>query len=238
MPVLQEFRYNETNGKSHYGYKDHIKADEKSKPIDSYSVTDDSVHNSQETENLLEEEDQGQGLHADSAYSGQPVKEIVEDYEMINHIHEKGYKNTPLTEEQKESNHHKSKTRARDDWIEALNMAVDNNCPLGSREYDLHLMSDNGSQPTSEKYEAAATLLGIKYITTSYSKSKGNADTERFMRTFKAEIIYPNEFDSLEEARKKVDNFITFYNYDYPHSALCYVSPIEFEKLNKYKYVA
>jgi len=34
-----------------------------------------------------------------------------------------------------------------DDWIEALNMAADNNCPLGSREYDLNLMSDNGSQP-------------------------------------------------------------------------------------------
>jgi len=34
-----------------------------------------------------------------------------------------------------------------DDWIEALNMAADNNCPLGSREYELHLMSDNGCQP-------------------------------------------------------------------------------------------
>ena len=103
--------------KSYCGYKDHVKADEKSKLIDSYSVTDASVHDSQETENLLEEEDKGQGLHADSAYSGQPVKEVVEKYEMTNHIHEKGYRNTPLTEEQKESNHHKSKTRARGEHI-------------------------------------------------------------------------------------------------------------------------
>jgi transposase InsO family protein len=124
-----------------------------------------------------------------------------------------------------------------DDWIEALNMAVDNNCPLGSREYELHLMSDNGSQPTSEKYENAASLLGIKHITTSYSNPKGNADTERFMRTFKEEIIYPNEFDSLEEARKAVDDFITFYNQDYPHSALGYLSPIDFEKQLTYKNV-
>lgn len=122
-----------------------------------------------------------------------------------------------------------------DDWIEALNMAVDNNCPLGSREYELHLMSDNGSQPTSEKYENAASLLGIRHITTSYSNPKGNADTERFMRTFKEEIIYPNEFDSLEEARKEVDDFITFYNQDYPHSALGYLSPIDFEKQLTYK---
>ena len=124
-----------------------------------------------------------------------------------------------------------------EDWIEALNMAVDTNCPLGSREYELHLMSDNGSQPTSEKYENAASLLGIKHITTSYSNPKGNADTERFMRTFKEEIIYPNEFDSLEEAKKAVEDFITFYNQDYPHSALGYLSPIDFEKQLTYKNV-
>lgn len=124
-----------------------------------------------------------------------------------------------------------------EDWIEALNMAVDNNCPLGSREYELHLMSDNGSQPTSEKYENAASLLGIKHITTSYSNPKGNADTERFMRTFKEEIIYPNEYDSLEEAKKAVEDFICFYNQDYPHSALGYLSPIDFEKQLTYKNV-
>jgi len=110
-------RWTKKNGKSYYGYKDHIKADGKSKLIDSYTVTDAGVHDSQETENLLEEQDKGQGLHADSAYSGQPVKEIVEDYEMKNHIHEKGYRNNPLTEEQKQSNHIKSKTRARVEHI-------------------------------------------------------------------------------------------------------------------------
>ena len=106
---------------------------------------------------------------------------------------------------------------------------------LRSIEYELHLMSDNGSQPISEKYENAASLPGIKHITTSYSNPKGNADTERFMRTFKEEIIYPNEFDSLEEARKAVGDFITFYNQDYPHSALGYLSPIDFEKQSTYK---
>ncbi|MGQ9644540.1 MAG: hypothetical protein ACUVT3_11845 [Ignavibacterium sp.] len=65
-------------------------------------------------------------------------------------------------------------------------------------------MSDNGSQPTSEEYENAAVLLGIKHITTSYSNPKRNADTERFMRTFKEEIIYPNEFDSFEGAKKQL----------------------------------
>ena len=99
-------------------------------------------------------------------------------------------------------------------------------------------MSDNGSQPTSEKYENAACLLGIKHITTSYSNPKGNADTERIMREFKEEVVYPNEFESFEEAKNEVDRFITFYNNEYPHSALGYLSPVDFEKLNNYKHFA
>lgn len=110
-------RWTKKNGKSYYGYKDHIKADSKSKLIDSYTVTDASVHDSQEIENLLEEKDKGQGLHADSAYSGEKVKGIVQQYEMKNHIHEKGYRGNPLSEEQKQSNSNKSKTRARIEHI-------------------------------------------------------------------------------------------------------------------------
>jgi IS5 family transposase len=110
-------RWTKKNGKSYYGYKDHVKADEKSKLIDTYTVTDASVHDSQETKSLLKEKDKGQPLHADSAYSGEPLKEIVAQHEMKNHIHEKGYRNNPLTEEQKENNRIKSKTRARVEHI-------------------------------------------------------------------------------------------------------------------------
>ena len=131
---------------------------------------------------------------------------------------------------------HKQNIRSKaDDWIDALNMAIELNCPLGAREYGLNLMSDNGSQPTSIKYEKQAALLGINHITTSYNNPKGNADTERFMRTFKEELIYVNEFDSFEEAKMKVDEFINYYNNFYLHSSLGYMSPVDFEnkKLNK-----
>lgn len=110
-------RWTKKNGKSYYGYKDHIKADTKSKLIDTYTVTDASVHDSQETEPLLSEKDKEQPLHADSAYSGEPVAKVVEQKEMINQIHEKGYRNNPLTDPQKENNKVKSKTRARVEHI-------------------------------------------------------------------------------------------------------------------------
>jgi len=110
-------RWTKKNGRNYYGYKNHIKVDGKSKLIDAYTVTDASVHDSQETEAVLSEADKGQSLHADSAYSGEPISLVVEQKQMINQIHEKGYRNTPLTEEQKESNRIKSKVRARVEHI-------------------------------------------------------------------------------------------------------------------------
>jgi putative transposase len=114
-------------------------------------------------------------------------------------------------------------------WLTALHQAVEVACPAGSRSQDVHMMSDNGSQPTSRRYETILETLGIEHVTTSYNNPKGNADTERFMRTFKEEVVWPNEFESLEEATPAVDDFFRFYNQDYPHSALMGMSPIDFE---------
>jgi len=54
----------------------HIQAkiDTKSKLIDTYEVTSAEVHDSQPTEKLLREEDQGQEFHADSAYNGDKIE--------------------------------------------------------------------------------------------------------------------------------------------------------------------
>ena len=116
------------------------------------------------------------------------------------------------------------------EWIEALEMAVQTQCPQGAREYQLNLMSDNGSQPTSQAYMNVCNTLEINHITTSYSNPKGNAETERLIRTFKEEVVWPNEFDQYSETIAAVENFIDFYNHQYPHSSLGYLSPVEFEK--------
>ncbi len=116
-------------------------------------------------------------------------------------------------------------------WLEALHMAVQNECPLGSRVYDISLMSDNGSQPTSGKYEKELEALGINHVTTSYNNPKGNAETERVIRTIKEDAIWPYEFDTITEAIEVISNQITFYNTEYPHSALGELSPVEFEQI-------
>lgn len=108
-------RWTKKNNVNFYGYKNHIKADVGSKLIDDYTVTAANVHDSQTLERLLTDKDAGQDLYGDSAYDGQ--EETIEKAKMENLIHEKGYKNQPLTDEQKENNRGKSKFRARVEHI-------------------------------------------------------------------------------------------------------------------------
>lgn len=106
-------RWNKKGGETFFGYKNHAKVDTKSKFIDKYAVTDASVHDSQPLDDLLTEDDKDQDLHADSAYTGEDQENVISKYQVINKVHEKGYRNKPLTEDQKNRNKEKSKTRAR-----------------------------------------------------------------------------------------------------------------------------
>lgn len=103
-------RWAKKNGENHYGYKDHVKVDSESKLITSYEVTDASVHDSQALMGLLDEKDKV--LYADGAYSGDPIADQLPET-IENQIHEKGYRNRSLSEEQKAENKRKSKIRAR-----------------------------------------------------------------------------------------------------------------------------
>lgn len=106
-------RWTKKNNETFYGYKNHAKVDSKSKFINTYKVTSASVHDSQALESLLDEKDKGQELYADSAYVGANQEKTITKAKMINKVHEKGYKGNPLTDEQKNSNKEKSKTRVR-----------------------------------------------------------------------------------------------------------------------------
>ena len=106
-------KWTKKNNETFYGYKNHAKVDNKGKFINKYVVTDASVHDSQAIEGLLDEKDKDQDLYADSAYTGEEQEKTIAKYEMNNKVHEKGYRNKPLTEQQKKNNNEKSKTRAR-----------------------------------------------------------------------------------------------------------------------------
>ena len=104
-------RWMTKSGERHFGYKDHINADAKTKLITKYSVSSASPHDSTEIENIVDETDSS--LHADSAYRSEKIETYLKGINCDSFIHEKGYRDNPLTESQKESNKKKSKIRAR-----------------------------------------------------------------------------------------------------------------------------
>lgn len=110
-------RWTKKNGEKHYGYKNHINADQGNKLVQSYRVTDAAVHDSQVFEDLLDKEAYGndgkRAVYADSAYRSKEKEERLTADKIPSRICEKGARNHPLTEEQKASNKEKSRIRSR-----------------------------------------------------------------------------------------------------------------------------
>ena len=132
---------------SYYGYKNHISIDKNYKLIRKYEVTDASVHDSQVIGNLLDGENEGDDLWADSAYFAEKINMVLALMGFDAKIHEKAFKNKPLTDEQKEKNTEKSKVRARVEHV-----------------FGCWVMSMGGKLLRSIGIERAKTNLGLKNL--------------------------------------------------------------------------
>lgn len=118
-----------------------------------------------------------------------------------------------------------------DDWLDALQMAVNQRFPLGIRnsmKEQLFLISDNGCQPTSQRFMMNCAILGIKQIFTTWSNPKGNSDTERVMRTIKEDIVWCYDWQSPFEFEVALGKWIHDYNEDFPHQSLNNMTPRQF----------
>lgn len=104
-------RWTKKNEVSHYGYKNHVKVDSKSKLIDDFVVTDAAVHDSQALDELIKEGDPK--TYTDSAYDGEACKEVFAAKQVEGKVIERAYRNKPLNARQKKRNRSKSKVRAR-----------------------------------------------------------------------------------------------------------------------------
>lgn len=106
-------RWTRKNGKSHYGYKNHINIDNENKVIRDYGVTDASVHDSQVFEDILDASNSNKDVWADSAYrsSGQEASLKRQGYR--SKIQRKGKRGKPLTQWERQGNRTRSKVRSR-----------------------------------------------------------------------------------------------------------------------------
>jgi transposase InsO family protein len=115
-------------------------------------------------------------------------------------------------------------------WLAALDMAVNRQFPTGIEGQALHLMSDNGCQPTSVRFLATCGTLGIQQAFTSYNNPKGNADTERSIRTLKEELLWLREWTSPFELAESATIWFEHFNVSYLHSSLGYRTPEQCEQ--------
>ena len=106
-------RWTKKNNKSYFGYKDHINIDAKYGFIRTHQVTNASVHDSKMFAQVFDFNNQDDDIWADSAYYNVNFEMSLKLLDYVSQIHERGYRNHPLNEEQKASNREKSKTRAR-----------------------------------------------------------------------------------------------------------------------------
>jgi IS5 family transposase len=122
-------RWTKKSHEAHYGYKNHINADQDTKLIQRYEVTAANVHDSQAFDALLDTETtdargRKRPAYADSAYRSAEREEHLAGAGVESQIHEKGTRAAPLTEEQKAANREKSRVRARVEHIFAAQEAM------------------------------------------------------------------------------------------------------------------
>jgi putative transposase len=111
--------------------------------------------------------------------------------------------------------------------VDALEMAITRRLPGEG----LLTHSDRGSQYASDHYQR---LLERHAITCSMSRRGNcwdNAPMESFFATLKKELIHHEDYQARAEARASIFEYIeVFYNRVRRHSALGYVSPVEYEQ--------
>ena len=110
--------------------------------------------------------------------------------------------------------------------LDALDMAIGQRRPNG-----VILHSDQGSQYTSIAFGERCRIAGVRPSMGRVGDAYDNAMCESFFATLECELLDRTRFRSQADARMAVFDFIEgFYNPTRRHSALGYLSPVNYER--------
>lgn len=92
------------------------------------------------------------------------------------------------------------------------------------------LRCDNGPEMSSREFLdwAHRRQITVEYI--QPGKPIQNAYIESFNSRFRDECLNEHEFESLEDAKKRIEKWRRYYNEERPHTSIDFKTPTEFER--------
>jgi len=100
------------------------------------------------------------------------------------------------------------------------------------------VLTDNGPEfgpkGSSKKYghpfERMLIEMGIKHRYTRPYRPQTNGKAERFWRTIEEDLFYETSFDSVEQIKDELLQYLVYYNHERPHQAINGKTPAEVAK--------
>jgi len=92
--------------------------------------------------------------------------------------------------------------------------------------------TDRGSEFKNKLIDDVIERYNLKRSLSNKGTPLDNAVIESTNHILKTEFIYQHKFNSLEELQLLLFDYVHWYNYERIHSALNYVSPIQYRKQN------
>jgi putative transposase len=89
------------------------------------------------------------------------------------------------------------------------------------------IISDNGPQFVAKDFKEFIRVCGMTHVRTSFYYPQSNGKMERWHKTLKTGCIRVATPLSVEDARRLVAEFVTYYNTVRLHSAIAYITPAE-----------
>ena len=108
-------------------------------------------------------------------------------------------------------------------------------------QYDIRfaeVLTDNGpefgpkgsSKKNEHPFERMLIEMGIKHRYTRPYRPQTNGKAERFWRTIEEDLFYETIFDSVEQIKDELLQYLVYYNHERPHQAINGKTPAEFAK--------
>ena len=96
---------------------------------------------------------------------------------------------------------------------------------------EIHIPIKALSLFSKETYVTTLQEHGVEISVAQRGRPWENGYAERLIRTLKEEEVHINDYQNITEARDRIGHFITHvYNLKRPHSALGYLTPMEFQR--------